>query len=397
MTEVALINADVLAGLARFPDNHFDSCVCDPPYELGFMGKKWDSSGISYSVDMWKEVCRVLKPGAHLLAFGGSRTYHRLACAIEDAGFIIRDQIMWLYGSGFPKSLDVSKAIDKAAGAEREIIDGVIKARPTFNNKNIGGKAEPNNYPTTAPATDLAHQWEGWGTALKPAHEPIVVARKPLEGTVVANVLKHGTGAINVAGCRIETDPQIDDPRLGGKGTWASDKMAKNVYEGGYAGEIVGSDPAGRWPANVIHDGSEEVLAAFPAQTSQTGNRRNKNRIQQEAQATPFTRGQFAPEYTNGGSPARFFYCAKSSPAERGKFCNHPTVKPLALMAYLVRLVTPPGGMVLDPFMGSGSTLIAAAKEGFDSVGIEIEAGSCEIAKRRCQGHLGMLAEIVNG
>lgn len=294
MSKVTLINADVLAGLAPFSNNYFDSCVCDPPYELGFMGKKWDSSGVSYSVDMWKEVYRVLKPGAHLLAFGGSRTYHRLACAIEDAGFEIRDQMQWLYGSGFPKSLDVSKGIDKNdgrtdfvferhqgvvalkerlielfnksgktkkqidqecgfhacdylrikgsspfcnvlpppekwiiikrvigggddvsleldllfAGAERE----VIATGRSGTNALMGGLTGDNNrgkFDITAPATDLARQWEGWGTGLKPSHEPIVVARKPLEGTVVANVLKHGTGAINVAGCRIEGEKGI--------------------------------------------------------------------------------------------------------------------------------------------------------------------------------------------
>ena len=219
LIKVCLINADVLAGLARYPDNHFASCVCDPPYELGFMGKKWDSSGISYSVEMWREVWRVLKPGAHLLAFGGSRTYHRLACAIEDAGFIIRDQIMWLYGSGFPKSLDVSKAIDKAAGVEREVVGEkprVGGGRATHNQHEGYQRpwmddpgAKDKIWEISAPATDLACQWDGWGTALKPAHEPIVVARKPLEGTVVQNVVKWGTGAINVGACGLPTGDDL--------------------------------------------------------------------------------------------------------------------------------------------------------------------------------------------
>ena len=238
--------------------------------------------------------------------------------------------------------------------------------------------------------------------------------------------MKWGTGALNIGACRIETNPEVDDPRLGGKGTWSSEKMAKNIYEGGYAGERVGSDPAGRWPAHLIHDGSDDVLACFPQNTSQTGNRRNKNRVQQEVQSTPFTRGQEAPEYTDGGSPARFFYTAKPSPAERNRGLetapgqkrdegrkdgnpggdnprnrgvnaaknHHPTVKPLALMRYLVRLITPPGGVVLDCFCGSGSTLIASAQEGFDAVGMDQEADYIEISRKRIAGELGMLVQI---
>ena len=447
MSKVKLICADVLEGLAGLPDDHFSSCVTDPPYELGFMGKKWDSSGISYSVEMWKEVYRVLKPGAHLLAFGGSRTYHRLACAIEDAGFIIRDQIMWLYGSGFPKSLDVSKGIDKVAGVKREVMGRRTDGRYAYGFSDEAKKACGVENPQqgfvgemgiiTAPATPLARQWDGWGTALKPAHEPIVVARKPLEGTVVANVLKWGCGAINVAGCRIEVDPEVDDPRLGGKGTWSSEKMAKNVYEGGYVGERVGSDPAGRWPANVIHDGSDEVVACFPDSKGQQGDVRGTEQSHTGGEGT-VCYGEYgrvpAGKRGDNGSAARFFYCAKASQEERNRGCegiqkkpvpyseyrpnvettksyvseypdgsprpmnkqknNHPTVKPLALMAYLVRLVTPPGGLVLDPFMGSGSTLIAAAKEGFDGVGIDKEAAYVEMSRKRIAGELGMLVEI---
>ncbi len=397
---IRILHGDNRLRLKEFPDNNFDSGVCDPPYELGFMGKAWDKSGIAYNVSMWKEVYRVLKPGAHLLAFGGSRTYHRMACAIEDAGFQIRDQIMWLYGSGFPKSLDISKALDKAAGAAREVVGIITEGRVATPRQDIrGGKfhassdAPMRGYlgnEITAPATDLARQWEGWGTALKPAHEPIVVARKPLEGTVVNNVLKHGCGGINVAGCLVEIDQEDD---IFAKNPHTINNAENNIY-GTYQGGKEYVVPAGRWPANVIHDGSPEVLAAFPTQTSQTGNRRNKNRTQQEAQATPFTRGQDAPEYTDGGSPVRFFYCAKASPAERGRSNFHPTVKPLALMCYLVRMVTPPGGLGLDMFCGSGSSLIAYAKEGFDAVGIDLEIENCENSERRCLDHLGMLAEI---
>ena len=310
--------------LATMGDNSIDAIVCDPPYELGFMGKTWDASGIAYDVTVWTHCLRVLKPGGHLIAFGGSRTYHRLAVAIEDAGFVIRDQIQWIYGSGFPKSLDVSKAMDKQAGAVRDVvgeysISGMSPDRVNFGaNDRSGGKGmgfRPGDIPITAPATDLAKQWHGWGTALKPAHEPAVLARKPLRGTVADTVAQWGTGALNIEGTRI-TD-------------------------------------AGRWPANVILD--EEAASLL-------------------------------------GEPSRFFYVAKASKAEReagldaadGERANHhPTVKPLALMRYLVRMVTPPGGVVLDPFMGSGSTGCAALAEGFDFVGIDIIPEYVSIAEKR--------------
>jgi len=246
---------ETLKGLA---DSSVDSCVCDPPYELGFMGKAWDSTGIAYDVGLWSEVLRVLKPGGHLLAFGGTRTHHRMVCAIEDAGFEIRDEIQWLYGSGFPKSLDVSKAIDKAACAEREVVGkvaGMGKQNPKWNG-TAQGRAEnsfKSEYDATTPATVAAKQWQGWGTALKPACEPICVARKPLGGTVAANVLAHGTGAINVDGCRVD-------------GTVTTNPLVRNVGGFGNNGMANQAEPPqsvtsqGRWPANVIHDGSEEVL-----------------------------------------------------------------------------------------------------------------------------------------
>jgi len=390
-------------------ESSVDSIVTDPPYGLSFMGKNWDH-GVP-GVPFWTEALRVLKPGGHLLAFGGSRTYHRLACAIEDAGFEIRDQIQWIYGSGFPKSMDVSKAIDKAAGAERTEILGPKAGHENFvgrdNMKSLregtmsqeGGFARPwmsdpeaveRAHHSYAPATDSARQWSGWGTALKPAHEPIVMARKPLgESTVAANVLAHGTGAINVDGCRVVIDPKVDDPRLGGKGDWSSDKMAKNVYEGGYAGERVGSSPLGRWPANVIHDGSEEVVSLFP--------RTGPSNVRPPTGKPLFATSGRAVEWNansvmdtvergvndNGGSAARFFYCAKASKSDRGEGNNHPTVKPCDLMRYLCRLVTPPGGVVLDPFAGSGSTGKAAALEGFHFVGIEKDEKYCKIAESR--------------
>ena len=390
--------------LKSLPDNCIDSIVTDPPYELGFMGKSWDNSGIAYNVELWRECLRVLKPGGHLLAFGGSRTYHRLACAVEDAGFEVRDQIMWLYGSGFPKSLDVTKAIDKAAGAEREVVgtsDNGI-AGGTGEHAGEGGKYRfRGEFDITAPATDAAKQWSGWGTALKPAHEPIVVARKPLAGTVANNVLTYGTGALNIDGCRVgsgtgETKTyEVSDMRGGNFGqdkeTYAN--RAKLTYT---------KVDSGRWPANVIHDGSDEVLARLP---DTAPSRRGKPRGTTK-------RGMFAnsdfnavgAEYDDEGSAARFFYCAKASRAEReagldglearresdrrksdgpggdnprnrtnsARANHHPTVKPLALMRYLVRLVTPPGGVVLDPFLGSGTTAVAAILEGFGWVGFEM-------------------------
>lgn len=350
---------DCITTMRTLPEASVDAIVTDPPYHLttgkkggsgeasvnldspygrsrigtGFMGMKWDGGDIAQSVEMWTEALRVLKPGGHLLAFSGSRTYHRMVCAIEDAGFEIRDQIMWVYGSGFPKSLNVEKAISESRGT----------------------------------AVDSA-KWEGWGTALKPAHEPIVVARKPLIGTVAANVLVHGTGALNVDGCRI-------------------------------------GESGGRWPANLIHDGSDEVLAAFPqapgqmADASSSGAPRatqntygamRKGR-DDEPSADSDNEGAVGFKMKPGarrldiGSAARFFYCAKASKADREDGNVHPTVKPTDLMAYLVRLVTPPGGTVLDPFMGSGSTGKACMREGFNFVGCELSPEYLAIAKARIE------------
>lgn len=389
--DVQLIHGDCLEVLKGVPDNSVDSIVTDPPYGLSFMGKKWD-----YDVPdqvIWEECLRVLKPGGHLLAFAGTRTQHRMAVRIEDAGFEIRDMIAWVYGSGFPKNMDVSKAIDKAAGVERVVIGQSAYAARRPNKKyehgqkwgaTLGGSDTAN---ITAPATNAARQWQGWGTALKPALEPITVARKPFKGTVADNVLAHGAGALNIDGCRVAGDawtrstPYKDNIK-GGKLHAAK---SESTYE---CGPQSGND-LGRWPANLIHDGSDEPTELL-------------------------------------GDAARFFYCAKASKRDRDDGLDgfeaakttfaagtglrnngdgtprnqtpsnkniHPTVKPTDLMAYLCRLVTPPGGVVLDPFMGSGSTGKAAVREGFRFIGIEMDAEYLAIAEARIAHEAGKQPE----
>jgi site-specific DNA-methyltransferase (adenine-specific) len=345
------------------------------------MGKNWDH-GVP-GIPFWKEVFRVLKPGGHLLAFGGSRTYHRLACAIEDAGFEIRDQIMWLYGSGFPKSLDVSKAIDKAAGAKRERIGTKvelgIRHNPGRENETSPDYARPwrddpnaDGHWVTRPATEAARKWAGFGTALKPAHEPIVLARKPLIGTVAQNVLAHGTGALNIDGCRVATDEQLH-----GSGNKPLSYGGENhrPYHDREPRGATQQHALGRWPANVLTDGSEEVVAGFPESISSGGDG-YKNSM--------FCGGKPTGGHGLGdtGSAARFFYTAKADKAER-LGSKHPTVKPVDLMAYLCRLICPPGGTVLDPFAGSGSTGMACMREGFDAVLIEREAEYVADIERR--------------
>lgn len=363
-----IINSDCIDGMRMFPDNYFDSVVTDPPYELGFMGKTWDASGIAYNVAMWRETLRVLKPGGHMLAFSGSRTYHRMVCAIEDAGFEVRDQIMWIYGSGFPKSLDVSKAIDKAAGAVREVTRaGQTKAPEDAGKFDSASSAERER--RDMPATPAAQKWQGWGTALKPAHEPICVARKPLVGTVAANVLEWGTGAVNIDACRVATTDTYSYPNGAGGNSFT------------VAGAVDGtrtapteSNPLGRWPANLIHDGSEEVLAAFPNDagrffyTAKASKRDRDEGLEAfEIQAAGGLQGR------NDGSLGSITLRANI----------HPTVKPTDLMRYLCRLITPPGGTVLDPFAGSGSTGKAAVLEGFSFVGFELSAEYAAIAQAR--------------
>ena len=375
---VMIMVGDSLERLKELPENSVDSIVTDPPYGLAFMGKKWDYDVPSR--ELWLQCIRVLKPGGHLIAFAGSRTYHRLAINIEDAGFEIRDQIMWIYGSGFPKSLNISKEIDKAAGAER--VDLGPNPNDRKQNSAIDFNGKGNDSRITAPATDDAKKWEGWGTALKPAHEPCVLARKPItENNVANNVLKHGTGGIN-----------IDETR---------------------------TNKQGRYPANVIHDGSDEVREKFPdTKHSSSVNMHHEEYI-------PNNKNEVYGKGMGGGahpgfddvdtSAARFFYCAKTSKAEREaglehfksaqvtdrkdttgvgsdnprnrgnklRKNTHPTVKPIALMRYMCKLVTPSGGKILDPFLGSGTTGIAALLEGFDFIGCEISQEYADIATAR--------------
>jgi hypothetical protein len=368
---------------------HVCAIVTDPPYGLSFMGKKWDYD--VPSVEIWQACLDALRPGGHLLAFAGTRTQHRMAVRIEDAGFEIRDMIAWVYGSGFPKSLDVSRAIDKAAGAEREVVGSKITGRAlggsNWRNGDAGGQ---DHVPVTAPATDAAKQWHGWGTALKPALEPITMARKPLEGTVAANVLAHGCGGLNVDGCRVPTADNLNGGAYAKNPTdreqmWGEE--AGNSYVRGGAGEF--AQPEGRFPANLIHDGSDEVVGLFPEQASGANPTRRGSPKFRNTYA--MFEGQESCEPARGpdaGSAARFFYCAKASRSERGKDNTHPTVKPLALMRYLVRLVTPPGGLVLDPFAGSGTTLLAARLEGASAIGIELDEKHCEIIARRLDNGL---------
>ena len=392
-----IINGDCIEEMQKLIDQgvQVDAVVTDPPYEIGFMGREWDSTGIAYRKETWRLAWELLKPGGHLLAFSASRTYHRMTVAIEDAGFEIRDQMMWLYGSGFPKSMNISKSLDKMAGAEREVV-GVDESRA----KRLVNQMESSNetgtwtarkrcVDITAPATDEAKQWDGWGTALKPAHEPIAVGRKPLsESTVAKNVLKHGTGGINIDASRIPTNLDVDDARLGGNGSWKTDKMAKDVYVGGYVGKETGSSELGRFPANIMHDGSEEVVKLFPETAPSPKITKNKN---SNAPQTNNTYGQYSDKgrvingHNDKGSASRYFYCPKVSKKERGENNKHPTVKPQELMKYLIRMVTPKGGTVLDPFMGSGSTGMAAKDLEFNFIGIEMDEEYFKICQERIE------------
>jgi DNA modification methylase len=392
---IVLYCGDCVPVMQTMPDNSIDAIVTDPPYGLGFMGKGWDHS--VPGVEVWIECLRILKPGGHLLAFAGTRTQHRMACAIEDAGFDIRDMIAWVYGSGFPKSLDVSKAIDKAAGAEREVT-GSRMGDVGIQGGNFAGKTELRD----TPATPEAQQWSGWGTALKPSLEPITMARKPLIGTVAANVMQYGTGGINVDACRVEATGEklnggasdgssVNKVHEGWDRPWKNDpEKQREARERSNANQAK-AEQLGRWPANLIHDGSDEVLALFPETGASTARARN-NRPSPNTCMSGANMGHISYGHSDSGSAARFFYTAKADSTERRQ-SKHPTVKPLDLMRYLVRLVCPAGGIVLDPFMGSGSTIEAARAEHCKSIGMDLSEEYCGDAVERLKQGVFNFAE----
>lgn len=443
----------------------FDVVICDPPYNLasivkrfgktsvqdknktgeraanrsdgyarlarGFMGHYWDNQ-IAFDPKTWARVFAMMKPGAYLIAMGGSRTSHRMTVAIEDAGFIIRDTYMWLHGQGFPKSHNISKAIDKLLGKSRKVIGK--RKHPTLRDKNKMQRSGKNHFhgknslqeewTLTAPSSELAQLFDGYGTAAKPAYEPIIIAQKPIEGTIAANIVKFGTGGINIEGARVPysaINPPI--PQLA-KGKTTLRKANVTMYDGNSRNKsttaaVIGDSLKGRWPANVIHDGSPEVLEAFAAfgeSRSSDKPRRNTADAHNRTASMGKSSGDWITHgHSDAGTAARFFYCAKTSKKERVFFCtrceqtffrekfprhqhkqvqktgkpdfshvtSHPTVKPLALMKYLVKLFTPPNGRVLDPFAGSGTTLEAAMLSGFRAVGIEQHPEYIRHIKRR--------------
>lgn len=330
---------ECLSVLKGLETDSIDTVLTDPPYALSFMGKGWDK--VLPPEEVWRECLRVAKPGAMLLAFGGTRTHHRLMCSIEDAGWEIRDCLMWLYGSGFPKGQDISKAIDRSAGAKRDRVPATGGLNNNLNLNDDGWKGVGSDSPTQesdTPATEAAQLWDGWNTALKPAWEPIVLAMKPIDGTFAANALKHGVAGLNVDGCRIGT---TGGTRKAGAPSYVPSNALSGGEDGSLNGGIQQAIGKGRWPANVIHDGCADE---------------------------------------------RFFYCAKAQPKDRKEYNTHPTVKPHELMRWLVRLTaTPTGGIVLDPFCGSGSTGVACKVEGRDFAGIEMDPDFADIARRRME------------
>lgn len=444
---VTVYHGDCLDILPTLPDNSIDAVITDPPYGIRFMGKAWDGLDIERGValrrsqapmpddgkaganggyqsaaaeagrydlsltanqafELWcqqwaTECLRVLKPGGHLAAFGSPRTAHRLTAGIEDAGFEIRDGLTWLYGSGFPKSLDVSKAIDKAAGAEREVIGE--------HRRHGGGSASSGSMsgdlgtasvlPLTAPATDEAARWQGWGTALKPAQEPIVLARKPLSGTVAANVLEHGTGGLNIDDCRISHASAADLATSQSKNPGRTDVVTSGVYGADRPQQQVNTE--GRWPANVLLTHADECAAVCVSGcpvaeldqqsgtlTTHAGTYREDKSKGTSGWGMRARKGHVASTGDSGGA-SRFFpvfrWEAKAPTSERPQVAGvaHPTVKPIDLMRWLVRLVTPPGGVVLDLFAGTGTTLQAARAEGFRAVGIEREQQYIDLIRAR--------------
>lgn len=407
--QTTLLLGDCRDSMRAMAADSIDAIVSDPPYGLSFMGRGWDH-GVP-GEEFWKEALRVAKPGAYLLAFGGTRTFHRLTVAIEDAGWEIRDCIMWVYGSGFPKSHNVALGIDKHLGGANRGRAIPVASRFQASDGEEVNKLTSNPVEAYRAKSEEAAQWEGWGTALKPAWEPVIVARKPLSGTVAENVLRYGVGGLNIDGCRVAT---ADTVKIHSRSSEAADSSTIFIDKRPLETHQTEGQKLGRWPANLIHDGSEEVVAGFPVTTSGT------RRARQNDASDSVARGHFAG-YNSGhfdgdsGSAARFFYCSKADNKDRNEGCEnlpprrhsdrpsddlpggdnprnrtnnersnfHPCVKPTDLMRYLCRLVTPPGGLVLDPFMGSGSTGKAAVLEGINFIGCELDPDYLEIARAR--------------
>lgn len=452
--EYKLINGNSLEVLKTLEDNSIDSIVTDPPYELGFMGKSWDKTGIAHNVELWEQALRVLKPGGHLIAFSGSRTYHRMAVAIEDAGFEIRDQILWIYSQGMPKSLDISKAIDKSKPKNKEDISKAIVNSGLSDNYiaenlnvssalvrfwrlgertiqkeecdklnkllkleleleytedkreiiginknamsgwNTDGTTKFIDRPILKGTTEEAKKWSGYGTSLKPSHEPMVLARKPLsEKTVAENVLKWGTGAINIDECRVGTTDDLAKKNKSDNGIFGfgnnNNNKAQQLKEQGI-------EYGGRWPANLIHDGSDEVQSIFP-DTKSFKSKDNYKGIKSEDNIFKGTLTNSGQKYNDSGNASRYFYCAKVNKKDRNDGLDenqknhHPTVKPTDLMAYLVKLITPKGGTVLDPFNGSGSTGKACAilkDRNYKYIGIDLSQEYLDISKARIENEI---------
>jgi len=428
---------DCLEVMAGMKDESVDAIVTDPPYELGFMGKKWDASGIAYNVELWKQALRVLKSGGHLLAFGGTRTYHRMVVAIEDAGFEVRDMLEWVYASGFPKSLNVGKAVDKLQGNEREVVGKMSDLNPRYKTPRGGAEGYGNiiSSQTDPDRTKGNSKWEGFGTALKPAHEPIILARKPLsEKTVVENVLKYGTGGIDIDGCRI---PFISDKEkeIGGRNKPTTSEKGmygrQSYFESSTKAMHSEANNLGRFPANIICTddalNDNEITKGF-----YRPNCKNK----QYNPSNSFGGGQVSAQYNDSGSKSRYFdidvwaekygilQFPKASKTERNEGCeglelkeiypqnnsierkelnstankrvqnHHPTVKPVHLMSWLVRLVSKEGDTVLDPFMGSGTTGVACKLLGRKFIGIELGKDHCVIGKARIEGVKRLRQEV---
>jgi site-specific DNA-methyltransferase (adenine-specific) len=404
-----LLNGDCLEELKKLPDNSIDSMVTDPPYGLKFMGKKWDYD--VPRVEVWAEALRVLKPGGHALVACGTRTQHRMAVNLEDAGFEIRDLIAWLYGSGFPKNLSVGKAVDKLQGNERDVVgekrtpDGKkwSERRPKGDITGYQGNREQQKESTQNLETKGNSEWEGWGTALKPAMELWTLCRKPLEQkTIAENVLKWGTGGICIDGCRVGYSSGTK------KANTNNCRESLGRYGNGLNGGVVEELNKGRFPSNLIHDGSDEVVSGFP-ETKSGGSTYNKGTNNNWLGSNKI---KYVSTVKDSGSASRFFYCAKASCAERNQGLggfeekkgirtnapreneevknllnknHHPTVKPLKLMQYLIKLTTPPKGTCLDPYMGSGTTGMACKSQGLDFIGIELDQEYFKIAKARIE------------